>query len=302
MKVKIKNFMCHKSLELDFNNLTILSGNNGSGKSAIFHAINWCVNGGTNNFITKGEKTSVVIIELEKIKIERGVKSNKYYVLSNSKQICTTKDSLKDLNIDLTIEFYSQFDKLFLLNETPKNQLEILNQMFEIEKVEAAVTYVNKDLRDLKKDYVTFITSQENFLNSKYIIADQIYLLEPKIKNVAVLEKVKEVLNKLKNIKIINVPDKISDDLENKIKLLIAYSEIKLAPKIQPITKDIEPSVLYKLKEYFDNDYLKRCNSIDMVKYTAELKEINKNLLGEECPTCHQLIIWFKEKIKLICR
>lgn len=40
LKMQLKNFMCHTNLVVDFNpNITIIVGNNGSGKSAILTAL-----------------------------------------------------------------------------------------------------------------------------------------------------------------------------------------------------------------------------------------------------------------------
>lgn len=40
LKMQLKNFMCHTNLIVDFNpNITIIVGNNGSGKSAILTAL-----------------------------------------------------------------------------------------------------------------------------------------------------------------------------------------------------------------------------------------------------------------------
>jgi len=44
-KIKIKNFRCHKDLELDFDDLTILVGPNGAGKSAVICALDWFFTG-----------------------------------------------------------------------------------------------------------------------------------------------------------------------------------------------------------------------------------------------------------------
>lgn len=43
-KVKVKNFMCHSHMTVDFNeHVNFISGPNGSGKSAILQALQYCL-------------------------------------------------------------------------------------------------------------------------------------------------------------------------------------------------------------------------------------------------------------------
>lgn len=73
-KIILKNFMCHTNLEIDFNkNVTLLIGNNGSGKSAILTALivglgskssatNRCTN--ISQLIKRGETSASVTIHI----------------------------------------------------------------------------------------------------------------------------------------------------------------------------------------------------------------------------------------------
>ena len=295
MKVKIINFMCHKQIELEFSNFQVLFAENGSGKSAIFHAINWLIEGGTNNHITKGYKKCSVMLELDNKKIERIVEGSKNSVYLNNELICTTKDSLDKLGIDIKLSFVNQFDKLFLLSETPKIRAEILNDMFDIEKLEVASSICKNNIKENEKQLkehslkLEELDIQRDKLKSNL---NYIKTLEDKYdKSLYIFNKIKEVYNLNKLIKVI--PEKINKNIElklikklykikelcytinklpNKISLTIDYTKLDKLDKIVKLIKELE-----------NGNKLLKVN-ID------ELKQLETKLKGRCCPLCQKMI------------
>lgn len=324
MKVEIVNFMCHENLILEMDSFQIISADNGSGKSAIFHAINWCINGGTNNFIKTGCKNSSVSITIDSNTYKREVIKDKNAVYKNGVEICNTKDSLINLGINIPIEYFSQFDKLYLLNETPKNKADLLNSMFDIEDIERASTNIKKDIKDEKlvheKLKLKNIKDLESLDKIKVKI-DELERIEYTYKNSCeVFETLKLVKDKLSKIN--KVVDIITDDIDtgvyNKLDRIVKLTTmVKNYPN--KINLDIDYKVLYNIENIIklrasvnsvptiiglevDTKELRllehlntitsnmKINSSKIVDLNLEYAEINEKLKGAECPLCKKKI------------
>ena len=48
-RVRIRNFRCLEELDLDVDDITVLVGANGTGKSSVLHALGWFFEGGLLN-------------------------------------------------------------------------------------------------------------------------------------------------------------------------------------------------------------------------------------------------------------
>jgi len=285
VKVKIKNFMCHEALEVELTALNIISGENGGGKSAIFHAINWCINGGTNNFITKGEKESSVTIEVDNNTIVRTATKSKTSVTYNEKIVCTTKDSLKELNINLPIKFYSQFEKLFLLHETGKHRADILNEMFDTEKIENGLLNINQDIRKENTELKTLKTNFDVLESKLKTVTETKQDMDNLVSKHKKLTDIKTLLESYKDIKIKELPEKITLKIETDIKTLLEnYKDIKIKKLPEKITLKIETDIKTLLENYKDNE-------IEPTEtWKEKLAKITKELVGTVCPTCSQKI------------
>lgn len=297
----IENYMLHKKLEINFGKFQVITAPNGSGKSAIFHAVDWLINGGTNNFIRNGTKFCRVKLIYGNDKITREVVGKDYRVYKNGVEICITKEPLSELGISLPLEFFNQFDKLFLLSETPKNRADILNDMFDIESLELGHNKVKKDLKHEKDELKKTISNKDKCnsdlelinkhlnkvekLNESYEfykdrfmkmgvildLAKTIKLIPIKIKldiDVNIFDKLKSTINK--SNKIIKVPDKIliTVDYEKlgKLKSIInkSSSMVKLPSKVD---YKINSSTLKKLTVLVERNKL--------------IKNVPKGLTGE---------------------
>lgn len=321
MEVEIINFMCHEKLNINLDNFQIISAENGAGKSAIFHAINWCINGGSNNFIKRGKKESSVSIKINNDVYKREVIKDKYFVYKNDLEICTTKDSLKDLGVNIPIEYFSQFDKLFLLNETPKNRADILNSMFDIEKIETASSDITKEIKDDRKELETLIDKNENNKNILITLEEKnlklINIYESYNKTKEINDNISNLKNKLNTIK--NTPDTIKTEIDYSV-LKKIQSIINLKCKLKNSINKIEADLKYlkvirileknkKIKKAPDKivtdivyDNLKKITNIKdkvtefnknkemLSKLKKEIEDIENKLKGSVCPCCKKKI------------
>lgn len=295
MKVKIINFMCHKSLELEFSNFQVLFAENGSGKSAIFHAINWLINGGTCNNITKGQKSCSVEIELDNKKIERRVSSSKNEVYLNNELICTTKDSLSKLGIDVRLSFINQFNKLFLLSETPKTRAEIINDMFDIERLENASIECKNRIKDnekrIKENDVSLKDLSLNETELEKHLKSVIEMEDRNDKQLLIFDKVRGVYNLNKSLK--SIPEKIDENIElSLIKKLVILKDLcytinKLPSKIELTINYIKLEKLYNLVNLINE--LKE-GKRTLQERVLEVEEIENKLKGRCCPLCQKTI------------
>jgi DNA repair ATPase RecN len=324
MEIEISNFMCHESLKIRLDNFQIISAENGAGKSAIFHAINWCINGGTNNFIKRGKKESYVSIKIDNDIYKREVVKDKYFVYKNNIEICTTKDSLKDIGVNIPLEYFSQFDKLFLLNESPKNRADLLNSMFDIEKIETASTDLTKEIKDDKKSLENLTIVNEKNVENLQLIEEKLFILSKLkdnynkemekldkisklIENNNKIKKVPKTLihnidfsvtNKLKsiidsNLKIKNLPNSINTNIEysivKKINDLINVKN-KLIKTPYKIDNGLDYATFNKIKEVKLSLDKINANNEEKLKFKNEIIEIENKLKGSVCPCCKKKI------------
>jgi len=277
MKILIKNYMCHRNLDISFSSLAVLTGTNGSGKSAIFHAIHWLIHGGKNNFITDGENSSSVKIITEKFTVERYCKGTKYFVYLDGKEVGTTKEPLENLiRIDLKLVLYSQFDSIYLLSDKPGERINILNELFDIENIEKGLSDISKDITSLKSS----VDSNQVKLDSKL---DDLDALSKITLDGSIIKSELEVSNNLhlllKNLKVIQhvIPDKLDYDVTIFSRLYRLSVDIKFLSSIKDLTckvtvaklNDIR-SVLKELIRYKEKISLNAIKLLDSLSTDCE--------------------------------
>lgn len=291
MKLKIKNFMCHEDVEIDLKGFSMLSGPNGSGKSAVFHAITWLIEGGTNNFITEGKKSCEVTLKIGDNEITRFVDNSETKVIINGKVVSNNKDSLQQIGIDIDMDFYNQFDSVYLLSETPTTRAEVLNNVFNIEKIENILKDVNKELRDTKsskKESEQRLEKEKNMLEA----------YKSSLINERIIRAIKNLNNQYENLKdyidinVPNTPNKIAKDSFDLLGMLEAYNEIKIENTPNKIKDKI--SILANLKTLMEDfmrinskltiaKVIEGFNTEDFVSIVDKLKVVDKyNCLSEE--------------------
>ena len=179
-KISIENFKSIGSnpvvVNLDFNNTTLLTGYNGSGKTSIFEAIVWCIYGVTklkaDNVVNKtnGENTKVelefeennknyVITRYRKHKTHR----NNVYIFENGNNIslknqADTQELIQKIigidsrafmsSIVLSSETYKQF-----LRETNSVRLQIFESVFSLRELNDFKKYTSQKIKALESQF-----------------------------------------------------------------------------------------------------------------------------------------------------
>jgi len=321
MIVELINFMCHDHLIVDISGFGVLTASNNSGKSAIFHSIMWFVAGGTNKYIKRGENYCEVKITNGNDVISRIADGDNYTVEKNGVTICDTKASLDKIGIALPLEYFSQFDKLFLLNETPKVKADILNDMFDIENIETGFSELKKDLKDEKKE----LEYAENKLYSLQAKKDAIIQYKRELghlkseydathNKIELLLKIKEKLDSK-----CEIPDTINLDVDtSKLNLLYKIDEklkskLKVDEKIGLTIETEKLKLLLEIKKKIDSKHKvcdrininintekldillkileKRIELTNLEPIKKQLNEINKKLEGSQCPICKKKML-----------
>jgi energy-coupling factor transporter ATP-binding protein EcfA2 len=137
-KLTLRNFQCHRKLEIPLSQITTIVGSSDSGKSAIVRALNYvCLNNlRGNSFITHGKDKCAVMLEADDQKIRRiktktensyTTETNEFSAVSSEVPLAITKI----LNIG-EINIANQHDPLFWFSLTPGQLAKELNAIADI--------------------------------------------------------------------------------------------------------------------------------------------------------------------------
>lgn len=162
MKVKIKNFQSLKDVEFDIQGLTVITGQNNTGKSAIARAIYGAFkNTKGNYFVRNGEKNCQVDLEFDgnTITWEKGKKINRYTINGQTldKVGSGVPSELQDLGIKsvdvdgrtLYPQFARQFEQIFLLDLPPSSLSSALSDVEVINKIDKANALCRKEIKEI---------------------------------------------------------------------------------------------------------------------------------------------------------
>jgi len=156
--LKLKNWQCHKNLNIKFDKITCLIGDNGSGKSAIVRALKFiCLNkwdGMSNDHITWGADESEIEIRIDKHTIKRVKgKSNNTYTLDEEEFKSFQSgipDPISNLLKITNRNFQSQDDMSFWLHLTGGELVKNLNDIVNLEEIDEIVNNIAKISKDCK--------------------------------------------------------------------------------------------------------------------------------------------------------
>lgn len=174
--LSIKNFKQHKDLKLTFHpKLTAITGPSASGKSATLKALRWCLlNKPTGNSVFPKDAKKKPVTEAEIAidgKLITRLKSTTInsYIFNDEIELKSFKNDVPDivkkfLNIsDHNIQ--SQFDKHFLLNDTPGERVVKLNDVANLSIIDETRQKVDRHLLS--------ISQQNKYLESEITKAHQ---------------------------------------------------------------------------------------------------------------------------------
>lgn len=175
--IHLENFMCIDSLDLNFNNDTIISisGKNGSGKSALIYAIALCITGyrygeSYRDYVKSGEDTSSIILDAElkgePIHYEVSIKGNNKTGNPLKKEV--TYKGITYLNSDYSsfmkdndLDYIENLMFLFqgnneLISSKPSERAAILRRLFQFEFTSIVSSFKEK----LDQDKVRMIKDE----------------------------------------------------------------------------------------------------------------------------------------------
>jgi len=214
-KLVLKNFQSHKNTELKLTEgINVITGSSDSGKSAILRALHLIIenrpSGEAYRTLINGEftkKNTEVSLDIDNNTVTRikGNTDNAYKV--NDLELVAFGTNVpeevgKALNIQ-DINVQKQFDKPFLLDETPGKVAEHFNKMANLEIIDITLKNIKtesdnlkrqeknkedniKSLTDKSKQF-TYLTALEQDLNILYIKAEEITKEEDKSEKLVVL-------------------------------------------------------------------------------------------------------------------
>ena len=243
MKVHIKNFQSIEdvSFEIPENSFTCIVGPSNIGKSALRRALECLIyNKSEASYIRNGTKTCSIEVTFEDNTVIKWYRNNKTagYII-NGEDFTKLAGSVPDLLIDrgfkeLTInkdkyqvQIASQFNNIFLLNETGGKVTELLSNLGNLNRIIKS----NKScLSDLKMNKSKLNIRREDILSAKEKLKSykgldeqrhQVDILKDYLKDIRVI---KERFNAVKKIEIsLNKSIRI-------VKILRPVKEIEIAP------------------------------------------------------------------------
>lgn len=162
IQVRIENFQSIKELDFEIRGLTVITGKSNIGKSSIVRAISSALrNHPVVGLVRKGEKTSVVKLESDRFKLlwEKGEKTSGRYELDGQKYEKIGQNQLPEIS-ELGFKsvkigskenlpwYASQYDPLFLLNDSGAAITEFISEISRLDVLQNSISIL---LRRKKK-------------------------------------------------------------------------------------------------------------------------------------------------------
>jgi len=292
--ISIKNFQSHPDSFLRLSKgVNIIKGTSDVGKSAILRSLYWVIEGipmGDAFRSDWGGDTEVrITVDGNTVGRKRNNADNIYFL--NEEKFKAFKTNIPDeikavLNISEKINIQKQMDTPFLLSQSSGEKARQLNELVDLQIVDASLQYIEKKKRKLKTDQKYLEQNREEL---------KAYLLE--LKDLDVWEKAVQELNE--------EWERVFEE-ENKLALLrvlikdIRYKKEKIEEikkvsghqsKIEVLEKNInflsiesdslqrKRNIIEKLQET-KKIYLRKRK--ELTEYRKELKEIMPPI----CPLC----------------
>ena len=156
-RIRLERFQMHDSLELQLDQLTVLWGETGAGKSTVVRALNWIgVSGPGGGFVARGKSDCLATLEADGAEVSRGkTKSKHFYKLNGSEfgavvrqgipQEITNLLKVSDLNFGL------QFAPPFLLSCSPADASRVLNRTVSLDLIDSVLSTLESGVRQAEQ-------------------------------------------------------------------------------------------------------------------------------------------------------
>lgn len=309
MNLKIKNYQIIEECELDIDGITIISGQNGNGKSSLVRALRAACYGQLGNqFIRQGCKECSVDMDFGDGDVFRWVRDNKditFYL--NGEKYGKTKGKAPEeyenkLRIgkvgvtktcDLRPNFNMQMDPLFLIHMSEVELANALSFLFSGDKFPALLKMISGDVKEAKKSLL-FIEGQ--------IEGKEKSLIESK-ERLSTYDKYEQFFNRRESLNVyISDLTRMSSYIENQRALSsdIAESTIKLSKITEKINllSEINEERLTILENIAAEisaglcylDYCLKCQEKvsktkeSLLSVTMEISQLAESL--SQCPFC----------------
>ena len=286
----LSNFLSFEptSIKLSNRGLLLVSGKNGSGKSSLFSkAITWGLFGQTpdglkgDSVIRIGETKTEVELNLDGLTIIRQRPHKLQFLLPNADDYIEYRNTneaqnfintriQRDFTTFINADYFGQGRKSNFINESPKVQLEILEEILELNSLEPVIELTKKQIAnwtiirdDLKIQFVQYSSELEALSNQKAALHNQLRHLTEDLEKNQQLLKSQETKKANETIKITPLPELIDSNIEADKQL------------IDKLTLEIN----------------KLLSLLDRSKITIQsLKKLKKEIKDQICPTCDQQV------------
>jgi len=226
MKLKLRNFQCHRQAELELSPLTFLVGPSNTGKSAYVRAIGFLTGQlslGANRLVTRGQKTMSVELSTPEHTYER--------VLDKEGVHCRIDDTVYPrMGINVPDEFTKlatiqfQFEPFFLITDTPSDVFKKISSVLDLEKLDAVTKLITTDFNALRAQLKLDTESLQELSQRLKTVADlhRQYTILEQIRCSRMLELTQDLRRKLTLVHLSRY------QFLNKLRLLyISYITIK---------------------------------------------------------------------------
>jgi len=314
MHVKIVGFKCHLDSEYTFNNeLVLLKGDSGAGKSTILRAIFWCLYGSMRGIYnnTGISKKCCVTLQINQLVIYRQKKPELLKVtivpVTKDGKELQYEDEIAQQIIDKAFgsrdlwkscSYIEQKDRCSLLSGSASDRLALLNQLsFDnenpkdyIDKVDQELKKVNKEFTDLQESFTSELNLFTQQLTSRPVttvltnqeiteLEQEILFTESKIK-----ELYQEVLNHERSLGSYNALNNQIMNIQNNLAkiILINFDDVAHNEQIKQISEKIQLANMTMINL---NNWKTMKNQVAQMEtqlsnYQNQLNSVNNNILA----------------------
>jgi hypothetical protein len=241
MKINVENFQSISKAQVEVKGLTIITGQNNTGKSALARAITGVfTNPRGNSFVRIGNPATSVEIEFDDgntIKWSKGKNVNEYEVNGKLIQKVGTEvpnevylaSKVKPVEVDnkeVYPQIAKQFQQVFLIDLPPSSLASALSNVDIIQQLEKASSLARTEIKDLgtqiktktndlneAKDYIKKFNGVDD-IEKQLVLIDQLEnRLKQKEDNITTLEQELKQRNALKSL-IDNLSDALNIDIK----------------------------------------------------------------------------------------
>lgn len=166
MRIKVKNFQCIKDIDLSLNGIVVVTGDNGSGKSALFRAINKSIQNriSVDRDILWGESECKITFEFDNgyfAEIIKGKKSNKIFTSSGCYDKIG-KDAIEEVDKNfpiksirgININMVGFNEEIFPFNLNPGDLYQIYYEFFGVGKIQKLIDDEKVSKKNLQNEMV----------------------------------------------------------------------------------------------------------------------------------------------------